>query len=66
MIQVIDQKFNEFKEALKAVLTRLGEFTSRIGHEDSIRVVGDITDRIDDPFMFVIVGEVKAGKPGPS
>lgn len=62
MIHVIDQKFNDFKESLKAVLTRLGEFTSRIGHKDSIRVVSDITDRIDDPFMFVIVGEVKAGK----
>ncbi len=61
-MQVIDQKLKEHKEALKEVLSQLGIFTNRIGHEDSIRVIHDLIDRIDDPYMFVIVGEVKAGK----
>ncbi len=62
MMKVIDQELKEYKEAIKVVLHQLQLFTNRIGHDDSIRVIGDINERIDDPFMFVIVGEVKAGK----
>ncbi len=62
MMQVIDQKLKEYKDALKEVLNQLRVFTDRIGHDDSIRVIHDLKDRIDDPYMFVIVGEVKAGK----
>lgn len=62
MMKVIDQKLKEYKLSLKEVLQQLQLFTDRIGHADSIRVIGDLKDRIDDPYMFVIVGEVKAGK----
>ena len=40
----------------------LHELTIRIGNEDLSKTVSDLRNRIHDPFMFVIVGEVKAGK----
>lgn len=40
----------------------LHELAIRIGHEDLSKTVSDMRNRLHDPFMFVIVGEVKAGK----
>jgi len=40
----------------------LHELSIRIGNEDLSKTVSDLRNRIHDPFMFVIVGEVKAGK----
>ena len=62
MMKVVDQKLQEQKGELKQVLQRLQQFTHRISHTESGRILADLRDRIDEPFMFVIVGEVKAGK----
>lgn len=62
MMKVIDEKLQEQKGEMKHVLQRLQQFTHRISHADSARILADLRDRIDEPFMFVIVGEVKAGK----
>lgn len=61
-MKVIDQKLQEQKGELKHVLQRLQQFTHRISHKESSRILADLRDRIDEPYMFVIVGEVKAGK----
>jgi uncharacterized membrane-anchored protein YhcB (DUF1043 family)/GTP-binding protein EngB required for normal cell division len=61
-MKVTDQKLQEQKGALKHLIQRLQDFTLRIAHADSGRILADLRDRIDEPFMFVIVGEVKAGK----
>ena len=62
MVKVIDQKLQEQKSELKQVLQRLQQFTHRISHNESGRILADLRDRIEEPFMFVIVGEVKSGK----
>ncbi|HXR82532.1 MAG TPA: dynamin family protein, partial [Saprospiraceae bacterium] len=62
MNPIIDQKLQEQKTELKTVLQRLLEFTQKISHSETIRILTDLQIRIDEPFMFVIVGEVKAGK----
>ncbi len=62
MLSVIDQKIQDLKNKLKQVLQRLQQFTHRINHPDTARILADLRDRIEEPFMFVIVGEVKAGK----
>ena len=62
MVKVIDQKLQEQKSELKQVLQRLQQFTHRISHHESGRILADLRDRIEEPFMFVIVGEVKSGK----
>ena len=38
------------------------QLTIDIKHEDLASTVGELRNRINEPFMFVIVGEVKAGK----
>ncbi len=40
----------------------LHELTIRTGNEALANTVSDLRNRIHEPFMFVIVGEVKAGK----
>src|SRR5688572_1514152 len=62
MLSVIDEKIQGQKNELKKVLQRLQIYITRINHPDSGRVIADLRDRIEEPFMFVIVGEVKAGK----
>ena len=62
MLSVIDHKIQEQKSELKQVLQRLQQFTSRINHPESGKILADLRDRIEEPYMFVIVGEVKAGK----
>lgn len=62
MLNVIDQKIQEQKNELKHVLQRLQQFTHRIKHPETGKILADLRDRIEEPYMFVIVGEVKAGK----
>src|SRR5688572_11906275 len=62
MLSVIDQKIQDQKKELKLILQRLQQFTARINHPDTGRIIADLRDRIEEPFMFVIVGEVKSGK----
>src|SRR5688572_11133276 len=62
MLSVIDQKIQDQKKELKLILQRLQQFTARINHPETGNIIADLRDRIEEPFMFVIVGEVKAGK----
>ena len=62
MNPIIDQKLQDQKKEMKEVLARFHQFTINIPHPDSARILEDLQVRIDEPFMFVIVGEVKAGK----
>lgn len=47
---------------LDEVVKDLHELTIRIGHNELAQTVSDLRSRLHDPFMFVIVGEVKSGK----
>ncbi len=51
-----------YKEGLQASVDKLYQLTSQIDHKNLNSTLIDLRDRIHDPFMFVIVGEVKAGK----
>lgn len=61
-MKVIDHLVQEQKNELKHLLQRLQQFTHRISHVETGKIIADLRDRIEEPFMFVIVGEVKAGK----
>lgn len=58
--------FNDKHQAHRAQLTEivkdLHELTLEIKHDELAQIVSDLRNRINEPFMFVIVGEVKAGK----
>jgi len=60
--QLLDKNLDSNKSKLERAVNSLLEITKIISHAEMKSIVSDIKARIDDPFMFVIVGEVKAGK----
>ncbi len=48
----------QFAETIKS----LEAFAHDIGHEALSKTVAEVSLRMNEPFMFVVVGEVKAGK----
>ena len=56
------QEAKEFNDKLIKAVDALYDITSKINHEELKQTVSDVRARINDPYMFVIVGEVKAGK----
>jgi len=47
---------------LEEITKDLHELTIRIGHDEMSQTISELRNRLHEPFMFVIVGEVKAGK----
>lgn len=62
MIKILDEKANLYKEKLDDVAASLQKLTERVNHEELSGLMDDVRIKIHDPFMFVIVGEVKTGK----
>jgi len=60
--QLINEKFTIYKFKLSDFLKELHQFTIDIGNPDFQKVVSDARLNINEPFLFVVVGEVKAGK----
>ena len=59
---MINQTINTYRSKIDEIVKDLHELTIRIKHDELAKTVSDLRNRIHDPFMFVIVGEVKAGK----
>ena len=62
MAKLIDPNLQAKRARLEEIIKNLHELTLRIGHEEMAQTVSELRNRIFEPFMFVIVGEVKAGK----
>lgn len=62
MSQLINQDLQVHRLQINEIVKDLHELTIKIDHQDLAKMVSDLRNRINDPFMFVIVGEVKAGK----
>lgn len=62
MSKLINQNIQVYRAQVDEIVKDLHELTIHIKHEDLAKTVSDLRNRIHDPFMFVIVGEVKAGK----
>ena len=62
MVGKINRKLTHLYQETSGMLQLLHTLTSDIGHEPLTNTVKDIIDRLETPFTFVIVGEVKAGK----
>ncbi|MEM9918802.1 MAG: dynamin family protein [Bacteroidota bacterium] len=62
MNQLIDQSIQQHRQEIGHIVEELYELTVNIGHPELEQTVNDLRSRIDEPFMFVIVGEVKSGK----
>lgn len=62
MNKLINQQLNAKRSQLDEVVKNLHELCIKIDQEQLAATVSDLRIRIHDPFMFVIVGEVKSGK----
>ncbi|MEM7575714.1 MAG: dynamin family protein [Bacteroidota bacterium] len=61
-MSLIDAALEAQRSHLEAIVKRLHELTLKIGHDDLAATTADLKEQIFEPFLFVIVGEVKAGK----
>ena len=62
MEQIVDPKLSHIHQELESAVDKLHEFTRIIEHKGLQQTVEDVQVQLGAPFMFVIVGEVKAGK----
>ncbi len=58
----ISNKYDNEKIELKGVLNKLEQFAEIIKNNELKELLSNLFKSIDEPFSFVIVGEVKAGK----
>ncbi len=62
MTALLDQQINQWRHRLQSLMASLDTFIGQGENEDLKKTVLDLMERSADPFLFVIVGEVKAGK----
>ena len=62
MTDILNDKLLTLRSQIDEIVKDLHDLTVEIRHEELTRIVSDLRNRINEPFMFVIVGEVKAGK----
>ncbi|ALG66950.1 dynamin family protein [Beggiatoa leptomitoformis] len=59
---IFDQQLQRYRNDLAVILKSLQDVTLMIGNKELTDWVSELRVRTTDPFMFVVVGEVKAGK----
>ena len=62
MENILNQNFKNHRNQITQIVKELHDLTIDIHHDELEKVVSDLRNRINEPFMFVIVGEVKVGK----
>ncbi len=62
MSNLINQHLQSYRAQIEEIVKDLHDLTVKIGHEELSKTVSELRNRIHEPFMFVIVGEVKSGK----
>ncbi len=59
---IVDATLRGFRAQLSEAIKSLHELIERIKSPDFAQNASDLRERVREPFMFVIVGEVKSGK----
>ena len=62
MTHLLNPELLAQRAQLEEITKDLHELTIRIGHDEMSQTISELRNRLHEPFMFVIVGEVKAGK----
>ena len=60
MEKLFNQSLKTYRVKIDDLVRQLHDLTVQIGHKELAGTVSDLRNRINEPFMFVIVGEVKA------
>jgi predicted GTPase len=59
---ILNPRTQALRAQVEDIVKDLQALSQEIGHRDLAATVGELRNRMSEPFMFVIVGEVKAGK----
>lgn len=59
---ILNQRTQALRAQVEDLVKDLQNLSQEIGHKELAAQVGELRNRMSEPFMFVIVGEVKAGK----
>ncbi len=59
---ILNEKFSEYRFKVDEFLKELHTFTIEVNNEEFQKIIGDLRSNINEPFLFVVVGEVKSGK----
>ena len=59
---ILNQHTLVLRAQVEDVVKDLQQLSQEIGHSELAAKVGELRNRMTEPYMFVIVGEVKAGK----
>ena len=62
MSRILNQKLQQYRFQMVEVVKDLHQMAIDINNASLSEMVSDLRNRIHEPFMFVIVGEVKVGK----
>ncbi len=60
--RILDKELQGYRLKVDEVVKSLHEMTLEVKNLELAKTVSDLRDTIREPFLFVIVGEVKAGK----
>ncbi len=59
---IINPRTLALRAQVEDIVKDLQRLSQEIGHKELATMVGELRNRMTEPYMFVIVGEVKAGK----
>ena len=59
---IIDDRFVILKDRLEHFLKNLHDYVNEMGSTSLPSIVSDLRSGLNEPFLFVVVGEVKSGK----
>ena len=59
---IIDPTLQRYKSAIAQLLIELKAFTQDIDNSALTKTVQNLQENLNQPFLFVVIGEVKAGK----
>ncbi len=59
---IVDPTLQRYKLAIASLLTQLESFAQAIDSVPLTKTVQNLKENISQPFLFVVIGEVKAGK----
>ncbi len=62
MSNIINSKIRATKLEVEELFKDLHELAGEIGHKSLTQTIGELRNRLGEPYMFVVCGEVKAGK----
>ena len=59
---IVNEKYQEHRFKVDEFLKELHQFTIEVNNEEFQKIIANLRSNINEPFLFVVVGEVKSGK----